>query len=264
MRLTGTEAKCIVWTVEWVHRNGGREIGRCSETEPLDVAYTKLVDSKATQSIPGAGSSGNHPKKKRKPNKVMSKCAIVTPVTPPLDLPTSQTTSSSASAPQEYPRVSTADVSTPLPDPQHVATTMPNVEGEKPILPSTKTEQPYNSHVHFYLLLPSTPTSYRVLIPLAPSDTLSSALADRLVLEFPTIYALKQPPDKLPTGFMNEEDFLRSMNTKGHVDRHLDAMLSEGRGWGRDDLDRDGRQDVDPGVLQDVLKRDLVSVVDAV
>ena len=259
-----TRAKCIVWTVEWVHRNGGREIGRCLETEPLDVAYTKLVDSKTTQSIPGAGSSGNPPKKKRKPNKAKSKCAIVTPITPPMDLLTSQTTSPSASAPQECHEVPTADVPTPLPDLQYVATTMPDVEGEKPILPSAKTEQPHDPHVHFYLLLPSTPTCYRVLIPLAPSDTLSSALAERLVLEFPTIYALKQPPDKLPTGFMNEEDYLRSVSTKGHVDRHLDALLSEGRGWGRDDLDRDGRQDVDPGALQDVLKRDLVSVVDAV
>ncbi len=31
------------------------------------------------------------------------------------------------------------------------------------------------------------------------------------MLEFPTIYALKYPPDRLPTGFVTEEDYLKQL-----------------------------------------------------
>ncbi|KAI4246087.1 MAG: hypothetical protein L6R42_010001, partial [Xanthoria sp. 1 TBL-2021] len=258
-------AKRVIWTVEWVHRNGSREIGNCPDTEPLDVAYTKLVDAKAAPSIVKAGSTAKPPKKKRKPNKALSRSAILTPITPSKDSPAGHVTLLSAAAPAESPAVSTETAPAPLVACQNTATITPSPEGEEPLLPSPKPEQPSVPHVHFYLLLPSTPTSYRVLIPLAPNATLTSALRDQLVLEFPTIYALKQPPDKLPKGFMNEENYLRSIAHKGHIDQHLDGLLSEARGWGRDDLDTDGKQeDVDPRALQDVLKRDLISVVDAV
>lgn len=257
-------AKRVVWTVEWVHRNGNREIGNCPDTEPLDVAYTKLVDAKAAPSIAKARSTANPPKKKRKPSKALSRSAVVTPITPPKDSPAGDITSLSAAAPAESPAVSTEAAPAPIVACQNTATIMPNPEHEKPLLPSPKPEQPSVPQVHFYLLLPSTPTSYRVLIPLTSNDSLASALRDRLVLEFPTIYTLKQPPEKLPKGFMNEEDYLRGIAARGHVDRHLDGLLSEARGWGRDDPDTDGKQDVDPRALQDVLKKDLISVVDAI
>lgn len=126
--------------------------------------------------------------------------------------------------------VSSEDVPAPLGPDQNTATITPDAEDEKPLLPSPKPEQPPVPQVHFYLLLPSTPTSYRVLIALASDDTLASALRDRFVLEFPTIYALKQRPDNLPKGFMNEEDYLKSIAQKGRIDP--DGLLSEARGGG--------------------------------
>ncbi|KAI4229530.1 MAG: hypothetical protein L6R36_000794 [Xanthoria steineri] len=255
-------AKRVVWTVEWVHKNGSRELGSCPDTEPLDVAYTRLFDADAAPSIAKAGPNTKPPKKKRKPNKA-SKTATATPITPPKDLPTGLVTSLSAAAPSEYSMLSTEDVPAPLGADQNAATITQDAEDEKPLLPSPRPEQPPVPQVHFYLLLPSTPTSYRVLISIASNDTLASALRDRFVLEFPTLYALKQPPDNLPKGFMNEEDYLKSIAQKGRID--LDGLLGEARGWGRNDLVTDGKQaDVDPRTLQDVLKRDLISVVDAV
>ncbi|KAL8655924.1 MAG: hypothetical protein Q9226_002848 [Calogaya cf. arnoldii] len=259
------KAKRVVWTVEWVHRDGSREIGRCPDTEPLNVAYTKLGDAKASQSIAKVDSTAKPPKKKRKPNKAMSKAAIVTPITPPKDSPAGHVSSPSAITTSEVPTVSIDATPAPQIAVQNTATIAASPEDENPPLPSPRSEQPAVPAVHFYLLLPSTPTSYRVLIPLDASDSLASALKDRLVLEFPTIYALKQSTDNLPKGFMNEEDYLRSIAERGRVDPHLDGLLSEAQGWGRDDLNPDGKQEgVDPRALQDVLKRDLISEVDVV
>ena len=60
----------------------------------------------------------------------------------------------------------------------------------------------------FYLHHPSLPSQQPVLIPLSPDSILATSLANRLVLEFPTIYVFHgQPGDKLPDGFINEEHF---------------------------------------------------------
>ncbi|KAL8732515.1 MAG: hypothetical protein Q9166_002729 [cf. Caloplaca sp. 2 TL-2023] len=245
-------AKRIIWTVEWVHKNGNREIGRCPDTEPLNAAYTKLVTPKALTKAEEVASLERPPKKKRKQNRPASKPAFVAPIIPPKDMP-SRESPTSATVPQQ----SSTD--------QEVTTAlMQDSSQQEPPLPSPKVEQPAPPQLHFYLLLPSTPTSYRVLIPLAPHETLTTALTDRLVLEFPTIYALKQPPDKLPTGFMTEEQYLRNVAEKARVDRRLDGLLNEAPGWGKHQLGRDGERDLDPGALQDVLKKDLISVVDAV
>ncbi|KAL9000118.1 MAG: hypothetical protein Q9169_001193 [Polycauliona sp. 2 TL-2023] len=257
-----TRNKRIIWTVEWVHRNGSRELGRCPDTEPLGVAYTKLVDAKAAKNIEKAGSTTKPPKKKHKSNKATSKSEVVTPITPPRDLSAGHPKPPSALDPSELPTESTEGVPASLIACQDIATTPADPENRMPLLPSPTPEQPSVTQVYFYLLLPSTPTSYRVVIPLVSSDSLASALTDRLVLEFPTIYALKQPPDKLPKGFMNEEDYLRAITEKGHLDKHLDGLLGEARGWERDDLDGEGKQGFDPKAVQDVLKRDLISVVD--
>lgn len=70
--------------------------------------------------------------------------------------------------------------------------------------------------LHFYLLRPCTPPSTRVLIPLTSSTaTLATSLCDRLVLEFPTIYALKYPPERLPTGFVTEAEYLAQQRGLG-------------------------------------------------
>lgn len=62
--------------------------------------------------------------------------------------------------------------------------------------------------IHFYLLRPQTPTSKRVLITVSPSTTIAECLKGRVLLEFPTFYALPDPPDALPTGFVLESEYM--------------------------------------------------------
>lgn len=64
-----------------------------------------------------------------------------------------------------------------------------------------------NPKLHFYLLRPQTATTVPVIIPVPHSSTISDCLRDRVVLEFPTFYALPDPPDALPAAFMAEAEY---------------------------------------------------------
>lgn len=66
----------------------------------------------------------------------------------------------------------------------------------------------------FYLLRPSTESSSRVLIPRKPGNTLTEAIRDEVVLEYPTIYVLPKGPESLPDGFILEKDYLRGLRNQ--------------------------------------------------
>ena len=62
--------------------------------------------------------------------------------------------------------------------------------------------------LNFYLHHPSLPSKNPVLISLPSDATLATSLANRLVLEFPTIYVLPQHQGGgLPDGFTSEDDY---------------------------------------------------------
>ncbi|KAI9728213.1 MAG: hypothetical protein M1828_004674 [Chrysothrix sp. TS-e1954] len=79
--------------------------------------------------------------------------------------------------------------------------------------------------LHFYLHKPYTSSSSRVLIPLSPTATLSTCLRGRDILEFPTIYALAQPPSALPSGHILEKDYFKQ---RQKLVREVDEALGEG------------------------------------
>lgn len=228
-----------------MHKNGTREIGQCPDTEAIAVAYDKIVTSKT------AAEEGR-PTKKLKTEIEMSRppasANITTPKQPHTAPEHCQSSEQSSSQAGEHPQL---------------ATLKEGPRCNEPLPSSAGTEPPSSPSLSFYLLLPSTPTSYRVLISLSPTDTLAIALTDRLVLEFPTIYALNQPPDKLPTGFMTEDEYLKGMSQRGHLDRHLDGLFSEEGGSEHEDTNGHGKQDLNGSALMDVLKKDLVREVDA-
>lgn len=247
----------IVWTVEWVHKDGSREIGTSPETKDIDAAYAKLTELKTGKAVPEA----KHPKKKHRLNTEVPRPQSLSVKPPPEELPTNPSAAQGSTPTTQ----SQEPEGSPVPSAeQH------NLESHKPYLldhqlppPLAIPDQHSQPPLHFYLLLPSTPTPYRVLIPILPKDSLSEALTDRLVLEFPTIYALKQPPDKLPTGFMTEEDYLRGIAEKRHTNRHLDGLLNGAEDWETERNERTGERDLDESALRDVLKKDLVREVDA-
>ncbi|KAI4189362.1 MAG: hypothetical protein LQ346_005126 [Caloplaca aetnensis] len=247
-------AKRIIWTVEWVHRNGNREIGRFPESETMESSYVKLTTTKAKKEVV----EEERPRKKRKSNDEAPRPPILSAKPALEDLPANTSVSSTSHAPPVQASETTGPPAEPRDQQNQEANSSRDPSSHQPSQPPDPASPP---PLNFYLLLPSTPTSYRVLTPLSPDETLTTALTDRLVLEFPTIYALKQPPDKLPTGFMTEDEYMRGLADKGNVNRHLDGLLSGAGDWETGRTERNGERDLDEGALRDVLKKDLVQEV---
>ncbi|KAL4894980.1 hypothetical protein BDV59DRAFT_211836 [Aspergillus ambiguus] len=105
---------------------------------------------------------------------------------------------------------------TPPPPPTITESTRPSAENTEPDQTSTPSfENSSYRDLYFYLHRPRTATKQPVLIPLIPGITLTSALRDRTVLEFPTIYVLPNSPETLRTttekpSFLLEEEYLQS------------------------------------------------------
>ncbi|KAL9609271.1 MAG: hypothetical protein Q9167_005940 [Letrouitia subvulpina] len=210
------KVKCLFWTVEWVHKDGLRDIGHCAEKEPIGEAYAKQVQNKELPDVINHDSKGSQVKRR----KVNTK-------------------------PDTYPQLPLKAPS--LPPKQAVPP--PKVSPNE----SLSSGNP-SSTLYFYLLLPSTPTQHRVLIPIDPTEALSTILTDRLILEFPTIYALRQPPDKLPTGFVTEEQYLTNIVEKDQQ-RLLETLKREQEN--DNDIPEDG--EVNEDALLSVLKQDIIS-----
>ncbi|KAF2084447.1 hypothetical protein K490DRAFT_68755 [Saccharata proteae CBS 121410] len=119
------------------------------------------------------------------------------------------------------------------------------------------------SAVSFYLVRPHTPASQpRVLIPVPASSSLTAALTDKLVLEFPTFIALPSS-SPLPDTVMLEADYLHQTQQDAH---DLDQLLKheavteryvaqEGEAEEEGEL-RGPAEHVDEGMVLEVLRRD--------
>ena len=85
--------------------------------------------------------------------------------------------------------------------------------------PAPKGPKESFSDMHFYLLKTGTTRKARVLISLDPKATLTEALRDRFIQEYPTIYALRQSPSTIrhaqpsatSSNFTLETDYLKSL-----------------------------------------------------
>jgi hypothetical protein len=89
---------------------------------------------------------------------------------------------------------------------------------------------------YLYLLRPQTPALYgKVLTPIHPTWTLKTILQNRVVLEFPTLYALSSPPNDLPEKFM--------------LECHFEDAMRKGGSSHADESDEDSDSDVEEGEI---------------
>lgn len=126
--------------------------------------------------------------------------------------------------------------------------------------PSTLTEKPIPLHrnIYFYLHRPRTATKQPVLSPLDPSTTLTDTLRNRLVLEFPTIYVLREPltePSGDDSRFILENEYLQSHQDPAQDQvEEADAEQVTQPAFGAMDV-----PDVDEGKMLEVLRKDLLT-----
>ena len=240
---------CLRWTVEWIHNDGGRDLGEFLETRPISEAYEQQFGN------------AEPPKKKRQVLASKEDSATTADISTQFmgDLKQLAPSESSARVLVSKSRLRKPLAPSESSDPPPPAMAVPDpdqsfTDAPTPSAPSMACLRPLN----FYLYLPSTPTSARVLIPLSLSSTLSTALPHRLVLEFPTIYALRQPPDELPEGFTTEEQYLKGLR-KGEVKGNLNESIEEVEDgeFGKENLDEGSKPMMNEKRLVDVLRKDL-------
>ena len=135
----------------------------------------------------------------------------------------------------------------------------PPARSELPITTSETTQPASKISLTFHLHHPSLPSKQTVLISLSPDSNLATSLTNRLVLEFPTIYVLhRQPEDRLPDGFISEEDFFatakKEMNAEVGLGDGLIEGYEEAEARTREPLEEG---EVDEGRLLEVLGKDL-------
>lgn len=197
--------KCVNWQVEWVQDNGSRFFGKVLEIDPIAQAYAGLVEEERRA---GMTPAERREEKKRKAETVENERATKKV----------RTTSDSDPLIQrsvlQNPDSSAWDIVLGN-DAQESKDVSTMRDGSDTIYTAHYDTYKASLGCYFYLHRPYTPSSCpKVLIPLHPGGTLSVLLRNRVLLEFPTIYALSSPPTNLPDEFMLESDYLARHGSK--------------------------------------------------
>lgn len=223
------------WTVEWILPSSERITRNCLESSSIADAYDRVVpppkeetDGRVRVQLQGQLQGEE------------STQVEFESLEPPA-------TSDSTNAPSSHE-----------PQDQQSESTKPE-ETVQPSPSSTEKIAPHRD-VYFYLHRPRTATRQPVLIPLASTMDLTTALRGHTVLEFPSIYVLPDSPERLLTEkrseFLLEEDYLRT--EKPALEQEAGEVLP-----GQDGVDNSSSANsmdlgqVDEQKVLEVLKQDL-------
>ena len=281
--------RTLQWTVEWVHPDGKRTMDKLWETQRISTAYNDHLRHLDT----------SRPKKKRKPSDrhkdlvasaALDSCSVpIHKSTAGEQLDGSTTTASTGKRKREEDEANairnaeskTSNTLTTT-DPADPETLQPSASlptsSNPPPPPLPATEPPPSAHLAFHLHHPSLPSKHPVLIPLPPDAKLATSLTNRIVLEFPTIYVLRNNSNNennradgtLPEGYVSEEDFFAAAmkKEKGLIKEVVVAGEDSAVGrLGSRNVGEEGKArgledgEVDEGRLLEVLGRDLKGVV---
>ena len=273
--------RTLNWTVEWVHPDGKKTMDKLWETQCISAAYDDHLRHLDPSRPRKKRKSDHGPREKQKPShkhEDLTASVSFVPVNGPVHDATTeaQPVNSSRKSPLdkrkreegefnadhnaegENQNISIVTGPSELGVLQHSAHIPGPSEDSPAIIPAPKED------FNFYLHHPSLPSRHPVLIPLPPDAKLATALTNRLVLEFPTIYVL---PGKLegtlPEGLVSEEDFFASAKKEliaevgggDPLEGGFEGVAEERRA---DDFE-DG--EVNEGRLLEVLGKDLKDVV---
>jgi HIT zinc finger len=122
--------------------------------------------------------------------------------------------------------------------------------------PTLKEARPANnlpSDLHFYLHCPNTPSAIKSIIPIKPDATIADIVKERLLLEFPTIFILYEPPQMLSKPFILEADYAKQYGDQAS------SILSTDEANGTTEEQDQAPSQIDEKRLLEVLQKDLVS-----
>lgn len=283
--------KEIQWTVEWIRPHSPPELGSCLESTPMVNAYHAHFNPP-----PAERDHDGPPRKRAKQihedieDGKLNTCHDSQPLERPLAMdgaaleqpveedalcgtarndslnersrfatdsgPTSVEPENFAEQKVQSLKNSVQPI-TATPSPPHLTESLAQiVNGSAPEAIDTENLVP---PLHYYLHAPRLPSSCPVLIPLAPDSTLSEALHSRLVLEFPTIYVLQEPPETLSQEYITEESFFKKIQEDGYREQLEAKLTGQEEGEVGEGL-APSTDNVDEGKLEAVLKKDLTTL----
>jgi hypothetical protein len=109
------------------------------------------------------------------------------------------------------------------------------------------------SNLHFYLHCPNTPSAIKSVVPIDPDATIADIVKERLLLEFPTIFILYDPPKMLSKPFILEADYMKHYGDQASwIPSIIEANVTN------EEQDHAPSQ-IDEKRLLEVLQKDLVS-----
>lgn len=261
--------------MEWIHDDQSRDLGELRESKALSEGYAELLASKS--------------KKRKRVSNIQSPgdtqlasgpaTTGLSPLTvEPADEPAEANAGHTSASDESLGGLALDAIATNVPQPAAAGSGEPQSSRAGPASAESSTAAdpsasaltlssgdvgPWEPQYHFYLLKPHTISSRRVLVPLPPSQSLSECLKDQVVLEFPTIQVLPQPPSSLPEGFMLEAAYLHQ---SGREAAELDGLLAtvaapteygEYDGGAAGAAGGDEKRALDDRKILEVLQRDL-------
>jgi hypothetical protein len=210
--------KCINWQIEWIRYDGVHLLGKVLEIHPIGQAYAALLEEQRRANMTAAEKKQD---KKRKAEELKERIAKKAKVEPGFDIFMPRST-------LQNPDSSAWDQITIHESEQADGKSRTEMDTDL-INASSNHYLQASADYQFYLHRPYTLSSQpRILIPLSSSEPLSTLLRNRVVLEFPTIYALPFTPKSLPDNFMLEDDYLRRHLESSGRNNTKDVDMEEG------------------------------------
>ncbi|RDW61758.1 uncharacterized protein DSM5745_10430 [Aspergillus mulundensis] len=260
--------KCLHWTIEWVTDNGTKRMN-CAETATIGEGYDRAFPLTREERQLRAQELDATKETEAEANKDSDSTQVQL----------QQQLESTIPAPESetVPQSTTTTTDSSLPPNNHPTGPSPAQDETEPVSQQTPTppstqNNPVTSHrnVYFYIHRPRTATKQPVLAALSPSTSLTAALKDRVVLEFPTIYILRSPlslESSTETEESNAKYILEAEYLRTHPDENATAQTGNvGDEEGSEDTDPPlygagavDIPDVDEGKMLEVLEKDLLS-----
>ncbi|KAL4898903.1 hypothetical protein BDW74DRAFT_120796 [Aspergillus multicolor] len=269
--------KCIHWTIEWVTDDGTNKMN-CAETATIAEGYNRAFpmtreerlsrpqESEATKETEEKTEAETDAYATQERLQQLLESTVPVSETTESEMPTQPSTTEAPPPPNDQPAESTPAQNETTPVSQQTPIPTPLSAENNPITP--------HRDVYFYIHRPRTATRQPVLAPLSPETSLATALKNRVVLEFPTIYVLRSPlapestketdtgADESNAKYILEADYLQTYPDENATTQPGTAGGEEGSEDTEQPLYGAGAVDipeVDEGKMLEVLEKDLLT-----
>jgi hypothetical protein len=188
------QSKGVAWTTEWVHYDGRKRNTIVFESSTVAEAFHNVFARKPI-----------HNQKRKRGNSETGSAPVAG-----RDVPSVQangdgdTRQKTVEKVQDIPLDMDSGPSDPAPVSR--ATVKPTSDDDQTNMRQRVTAQPPED-IYYYLFKPHTTSKVKCLIPVAADSKLVDVLRNRTLLEFPTLYIRREPPDALPEPFVTEEKY---------------------------------------------------------